>query len=320
MKRLIGVFLALSMLMAMGQTAYAIQDTDLNAMETGKASGFSDVPDDAWYVKSLNKNVEMGLLSGYTDGTFHPERAVKWWALAQVLYNFTQGYELDWWKDMDAEDPSTKDPWYHPVMNFAQDNELIPKFSDDYDPEGFPEGSPTRFQVIQGFYRLGLRTGAVESTYTKALDWALGEGILKGDEKGNLNLDKNITRAEFSEVLQRVWPVFEGKRIISRLFFLEEQDVEYITVTDGQNGNKITYTDRDTIGEIVEHLNAFRASTMDDGRGGGFNASITLVMNHPGVKKTAILGTGYVSNGRILYGSDDGKSLSKEWIDRICKR
>lgn len=315
MRKIVGLILALFMLVIGSESVFAIQDVPvLNKDNEEKL--FSDVPYDAWYAESLGKNVEMGLLSGYTDGTFHPEEAVKWWALSQVLYNFTEGYELEWWKDLNVGDLSNNAPWYSPVMNFAMDNGLVPNSSDN----NYPEEFPTRFQVIQGFYQLGLRTEAVDTSYGRALDWALEMHILKGDEKGNLNLNKNITRAEYSEVLQRVWPIFEGKRTVSRLFFLEKQDIEYIIILDGQNGNLITYTDRESIEDIVEHLNDFQAVTMEDGRGGGFNAQITLVMKQPGVQTSAILGYNCVSNSRIRYLSNNEEPLSNEWIDQICER
>lgn len=36
-------------------------------------TGFADVPADAWYAPSLNALTAMGLISGYSDGLFHPD-------------------------------------------------------------------------------------------------------------------------------------------------------------------------------------------------------------------------------------------------------
>lgn len=40
------------------------------------ASGFSDVPDDAWYKPYLKRLVDLGVVEGYEDGTFRPHQPI----------------------------------------------------------------------------------------------------------------------------------------------------------------------------------------------------------------------------------------------------
>ncbi len=124
-----------------------------NLVQTDKPT-FSDVPKGAWYAESLQKNVNSGLLSGYPDGTFKPNAKIKWCMLAQILYNITDENSLN------KNNGAGISIWYQPVMDFARSNNLIPK-SDNSD---FAEDYPTRYQVIQSIYQLGLLTGAITDT------------------------------------------------------------------------------------------------------------------------------------------------------------
>lgn len=167
---------------------------------------FSDVPKGAWYADSLRENISSGLLSGYPDGTFKPNLEIKWCTLAQILYNFTDGYTLS------NSDNSGSAAWYRPVMSFAQGHNLIPA-SDD---SNFAEKSPTRYQTIQSFYKLGILIGAIKGSDIDtsdsgkdSLNWATENKILIGNQNGELMLDKKITRAEMSEIIRRVNKQFD---------------------------------------------------------------------------------------------------------------
>lgn len=51
------------------------------------ADTFVDVKSTAWYSKAVNSVVDRGLMGGYPDGTFKPDKPVTRAELAQVLYN-----------------------------------------------------------------------------------------------------------------------------------------------------------------------------------------------------------------------------------------
>jgi hypothetical protein len=48
---------------------------------------FEDVPQDKWYFEEVDFVSDYGLMAGYPDGTFKPDKEVKRAELAQVLYN-----------------------------------------------------------------------------------------------------------------------------------------------------------------------------------------------------------------------------------------
>ena len=43
---------------------------------TSSAASFSDVADNAWYKADLDEMVQTGLVRGYSDGTFKPNKEV----------------------------------------------------------------------------------------------------------------------------------------------------------------------------------------------------------------------------------------------------
>ena len=52
---------------------------------------FTDVPADAWYAKAVNTLASLGMLGGYPDGTFQPERTITRAEFAVVALAFTDG-------------------------------------------------------------------------------------------------------------------------------------------------------------------------------------------------------------------------------------
>ena len=52
---------------------------------------FTDVPTDAWYAKAVNTLASLGMLGGYPDGTFQPERTITRAEFAVVALAFTDG-------------------------------------------------------------------------------------------------------------------------------------------------------------------------------------------------------------------------------------
>ncbi len=63
---------------AFANRSFGIPPASLNAM-------FSDVPETAWFFREISSAVNAGIISGYPDGTFRPERSITRQEAAQVL-------------------------------------------------------------------------------------------------------------------------------------------------------------------------------------------------------------------------------------------
>ena len=69
------------------QMFYALLlDKDVKITKT-----FTDVPADAWYAKAVNTLASLGMLGGYPDGTFQPDRTITRAEFAVVALAFTDG-------------------------------------------------------------------------------------------------------------------------------------------------------------------------------------------------------------------------------------
>lgn len=67
----------------------ALTDEDREALRN--ANKFSDVPADAWYAEAVNAMATTGLVSGYEDGTFHPNDNItvgEWCAILVRISTF----------------------------------------------------------------------------------------------------------------------------------------------------------------------------------------------------------------------------------------
>ena len=64
------------------------------AGETGYESGFSDVPDSAWYAPSVSWARDAGIVEGYPDGTFRPDQPITREQLITILFRYSRRLRL----------------------------------------------------------------------------------------------------------------------------------------------------------------------------------------------------------------------------------
>ncbi len=119
-------------------------------------SHFKDVATDKWYAKAANWAFEIGIISGYTDGTFHPERKATREELIAVIYRYAiyKGYNVAEGLKANADgfaDDGKISSWAKTAMNWAIGEEIIggkPGAIID------PQGTATRAETAQIFMGL----------------------------------------------------------------------------------------------------------------------------------------------------------------------
>ena len=87
-----------------------------------------------WAAKAIAWAQKTGVVNGYEDNTFRPNRAVTREELAQMLYNYAKvkGYDLTASGDLTAfPDVSKVSDWAETAMSWANGNQLINGFEDD---------------------------------------------------------------------------------------------------------------------------------------------------------------------------------------------
>ena len=132
---------------------------------------------DHWGKDDIIKAVELGLMVGYPDGKFHPEDNLTVAMIYTVLARIA-GADID----------LLGDNWIDNAVAWAQAEGI----ADDSDPKS----DATRAQMVAFL-------AAAAKAEGDPTEWAVENGILLGDENGDLMLDSNLTRAQFAAILVR---------------------------------------------------------------------------------------------------------------------
>lgn len=115
---------------------------------TGTA-GFSDTGANEWYAKYLLKAKELGIISGYPDGTFKPSQTVNLVENLKMLLN-TRNINLS--NVVVTQDPfadAFKDQWYAKFVQYAKDQNWI---TADSNNKIYPDQGMTRGKLAQLLY------------------------------------------------------------------------------------------------------------------------------------------------------------------------
>ena len=169
---------------------------------------FTDIDQSAWYHDGVHYMIVNGMMNGVGDGLFEPNETVTRAMLVTILYRQAGSPKEN--ADNPFEDVAPG-KYYTDAVVWAFHNGIV----NGTTPTTFePEEPVTREQIATILYR---REGAPEaakdlsafadadqvSSYARAaMQWAVAEGIIKGD--GNrLNAKGDATRAEIATMLMR---------------------------------------------------------------------------------------------------------------------
>ncbi len=111
--------------------------------------GFSDTLPNEWYAKYLLKAKELGVVSGYPDGTFKPTQTVN---LVENLKMLIETRNINMSAVFVAENPfadAFKDQWYAKYVQYAKDHQWI---SGDSQNKIYPSQGMTRGKLAQLIY------------------------------------------------------------------------------------------------------------------------------------------------------------------------
>lgn len=161
-------------------------------------SGFSDIPDGAWYAEAVSYVKENGLMNGVSADRFGGTEKTTRGMIVTILYRL-------------AGSPSVAaqgEEWYAEGQSWAV-------------AQGISDGSSmtgniTREQLVTMLWRYAGGDSADEgglSSYAdvnelsdfarQAMSWAIEKGVISGSDGGRLNPKGNATRAELAAVLMR---------------------------------------------------------------------------------------------------------------------
>jgi len=135
-------------------------------------SKFADVAEGDWYADAVRYVVENGMMQG-TDKGFEPMSTVTEATVLQVLYN------------MEGKPNATDaEVWYTDAVNWAKENKLVEDFTEDT-------------VIIRGDVK------ALLEAYC-AMKGISAEGLMQGNQNGDMMLDSQLHRCEFATILSRI--------------------------------------------------------------------------------------------------------------------
>ena len=183
--------------------------------EDGKLSkSFTDISDH-WSKDWATTAVDTyGLFAGTSSSTFSPDVAMTRAMLATVLYRMDINAQASSTESLfkDVDDAS----YYVNAVTWAKENHIVGGISADLFA---PEQSVTREQAATMLYQYAkaheyttenrasldaFKDGKQTSDYAKsAMEWAVGSGLLIGNNDGTLRPQGTATRAELATILSK---------------------------------------------------------------------------------------------------------------------
>lgn len=180
---------------------------------TGNQSPYSDVAPSDWFYAAVLYTYQQGIMTGMGDGQFIPRSNLTRGMIAQVLYNMESTPAVSGGGSF--SDVSESD-WYFNAVSWAAQNAIVDGYGDGLFG---PEDDVTREQMAVVLYRYAQYKGydtsavgsidafpdgdSVSSWATEAMAWAVGSGLMLGDENNMLNPTGTATRAEVAQLLTR---------------------------------------------------------------------------------------------------------------------
>ena len=171
--------------------------------------GFADVNAGHWASDLITEAASRGVISGYPDGTFHPDRTMNRAEFVTVLWNMAGK------PDSNAPLPFSdvkEDDWFRTQAAWAYETGCINGVTES---EFRPYGTVTRVQAAVILYRyIGSPGGSyrldffadqdeIPSYALDAVQWALSAGVLTGVDDTHLKPLSYATRAQLSAMTVR---------------------------------------------------------------------------------------------------------------------
>ncbi len=190
-------------------------NTDTESESPTKA--FSDLPSGAWYQEAVEYVLSEGIMNGYGDGKFGPDKNLSRAQLAQILYNREGRPERN---GASSFTDVVNGKWYTDAVVWANQKGIVGGYGNGL----FGSDDPiTREQLAVMLWRYAGESSATNkelhfsdageagSFASEALQWAVENGIITGYGDGRINPKGLATRAQVAQMLMRYLKGMEEK-------------------------------------------------------------------------------------------------------------
>lgn len=177
--------------------------TTLLTPQIASAKTFKDVKKSDWHYSVVNELSDKGIISGYEDGTFKPQRPVTYSEFLTLLNNAIGTKQA----------PDYKNPtqWYMPTFDYLKNKGVITNIAN-------PNQEISRNEMAK-YLSLGLQKlknqtpntttptnikdfNAIPNEYKDFVASVVNAKLIKGDEHQNFNGSKSLTRAETAVIIK----------------------------------------------------------------------------------------------------------------------
>ena len=178
--------------------------------DTKPTKTFTDVDDTHWAKSYIDKAVEIGIVSGYENGAFLPDKEMSRAEFATIVWNMAGKPASE--ESLSLNDV-TPDDWFYTQIAWAYKNGYISGTSEN---EFSPDANITREQAMTILWRYKGSPNAENVTdkfsdcneisdYAKsAMNWAVVNNIISGTSETELSPKSNATRAQLAAIIVRI--------------------------------------------------------------------------------------------------------------------
>ena len=174
-------------------------------------NNFSDVSADKWYNNAVSTPCHMGVLGGYSDGTFRPNAPITRAEFAKIAVSFAQtngSAVYSYFTDVKTTD------WFAPYVTAAKDSSLIEGYSDG---SFKPENRITRAEACAIVNRvLGRKPSKSHMKISGRIDWPdcttddwFYEAIMEATNSHTYQMGKRVETWN-GKLPQRDWAALEN--------------------------------------------------------------------------------------------------------------
>lgn len=167
------------------------------------AKTFSDVNNNDWFYSVVNELSDKGIISGYEDNTFKPQKSVSYAEFLTLLNNSIG--------EKQSPDYKNSEEWYKPTFDYLKQKGVITNIQN-------PNAEITRNEMAK-YLSLGLEKlknqkidtttpasikdfDSIPNEYKDLVASVVNAGLIKGDENQNFNGAKSLTRAETAVIIK----------------------------------------------------------------------------------------------------------------------
>lgn len=178
--------------------------------DTKPTKVFTDVDDTHWAKSYIDKADEIGIVSGYENGAFLPDKEMTRAEFATIVWNMAGKPASE--EKLNLNDVTPND-WFYTQIAWAYKNGYISGTSAN---EFSPNANITREQAMTILWRYKGSPNAENVTdkfsdcneisyYAKsAMNWAVDGGIISGIGENILSPKSNATRAQLAAIIVRI--------------------------------------------------------------------------------------------------------------------